>query len=592
MTARWVALGWASCLGLGLIGMVAVSGWAFIDHIELHGGGDRTISLTPEHGDRLETSSSTPESAPAEPSAVSPRTPNGTVATLPPESAASEMKLNSSRVDSRAVAPSFRVRVRSGDSLYTLFKERGLSLQDLHHIVSAGERAADQLSGLRPGDEVRLQVDDGGSVLMLSHLREGTDVLDVERQADGDFIARWSPRRIPDAPAQVPQVPAPAVAHRAAEALEEGLARRYWTKREVRVANGDSLYGIFLAEDLAVAELIDLLRSGEDARALKRLRPDQELEIYVDTGGSVRHLVYHMDEIESLHFFRQKDEFTSERQRAKLDRRLTSVNGEIRASFYMAAQRSGLSDRLTMEMADIFGWDIDFALDIRNGDRFALIYEELYQADGPVTEGAIVAAEFVNRTRTIRALRYEDENGSIQYYSPEGSSMRKAFLRTPVNFTRISSRFGLRQHPVLHKLKHHNGVDYAAPRGTPVRATGGGRVEFIGRKGGYGKTIILGHGNLYTTLYAHLSGYAQGLKRGDRIEQGQVIGRVGSSGLATGPHLHYEFRVRDRHRDPLNVKLPDAPPIPEQYKDDFLERTRGLVARLEHLSRTHLASTN
>ena len=577
MTARLVALGWASCLGLGLLGMIAVSGWAFIDHLDHH-----------EEG-LVVTHSALPESVPAGSSSVSPILPGATSTPIVPEVADSEMSAAPEAPDSDPSLPELRVAVRNGDSLSAIFDERGLSPQDLQYIVSASERAGAQLSGLRPGDEVLLEIGDDGSVHMLSHLRDGDDALEIERQPDGDFTAMWSPRQVPDTPESPPAMPA---AQRAAEALEQGLALHGWNRREVRVASGDSLYGIFLAEDLPVAELIDLLRSGEDARVLKRLRPDQQLEIYVDGGGSVRHLVYHPDEIESLHFFRQEGEFRSERHRAELDRQLASANGEIHDSFYLAARRSGLSDRLTMEMAEIFGWDIDFALDIRGGDRFSAIYEKLYQTDGTVSDGAILAAEFVNRDRTIRALRYEDESGSIQYYSPEGTSMRKAFLRTPVNFTRISSRYGLRHHPILHKLRHHNGVDYAAPRGTPVRATGDGRVEFVGRKGGYGRTIILRHGNQYTTLYAHLSGYAKGLKRGDSVEQGQMIGRVGSSGLSTGPHLHYEFRVRDRHRDPLKVKLPDAPPIPAKYRDDFFERTRSLLARLEHLSRTHLASNN
>ena len=220
------------------------------------------------------------------------------------------------------------------------------------------------------------------------------------------------------------------------------------------------------------------------------------------------------------------------------------MNGEIRDSFYLAAQRAGLSDRLTMETADIFGWDIDFALDVRNGDHFSVIYEELYQPDGTASDGVILAAEFVNRDRTIRALRYEDDRGNTQYYSPEGLSMRKAFLRTPVNFTRISSRFGMRRHPVLHKLRHHDGVDYAAPRGTPVRATGDGRVAFAGRKGGYGKTIILKHGTVYTTLYAHLSGFSKG-------------GAKGSRGRA-GPYHRLRRKHRSLDRTPPALRVPRA----------------------------------
>lgn len=609
MTARWMALGWAWCLSLGLIGMITVSGWAFIGHIQTRADGVEGTGPGPGSGGGTRESFafsefSLPE-APASPGGEAARAAGSygppfeetTLAAVMPGTADPE-SAEARRIDPGEAPPEVRVRsearhdVRDGDSLYEIFLARGLSAQELHYIVSTGDRVSDRLSRLRPGDVLRFQTDGAGSVRTLSHFRAGADALRVEVQPAGHYAARWTPDPVAKAASRVETPATSPPAAGAAGALDLGLARHQWTRRDVRVSDGDSLYGIFLAQELAVAELIDLLHAGEDAQALKRLLPDQKLEIYLDAQRSVRHLVYHPDAVESLHFFRHGDGFASERYRAELDRRLSNANGEIRDSFYLSAQRAGLSDRLIMETAEIFGWDIDFALDIRAGDRFAVIYEEFYQPDGTMSEGAILAAEFVNRSRTIRALRYEEDNGAAQYYSPEGFSMRKAFLRAPLDFTRISSRYGMRKHPVLHKLRHHDGVDYAAPRGTPVRATGAGKVVFAGRKGGYGKTVMLKHGNLYTTLYSHLSRYAKGLKRGSRVQQGQIIGYVGSTGLSTGPHLHYEFRVRERHRDPLKVELPDAPPIAQEYKADFLEQTRDLVARLEHLSRTHLASTH
>ena len=592
MAARWVALGWAWCMGLGLAGMVAVSGWAFIDHLDSQHRPERVLAPAPGQEDPLAVAMAQPPAILLEPSTPTPAAPRDGTATPgsePSTAGAAGEVLEAAGAVADSPTSEIRFHVHKGDSLYTLFEQQGLSQRDLQHIVSSGSRVAEQLRSLRPGDELRLQVNDTGMVLALAHFRKDADVLNVERRPSGDYAAMWT--RGPIATPRVEKLaPAPRTIGTARTALDRSLAQLAWTGREVRVANGDSLYGIFLEEGLAVSELIDLLRSGEDAQALKRLRPDQKLEIYVDSEQSVRYLVYHVDEIESLHFFRVDGGFSSERQRAELERRLASVNGKIRDSFYLAAQRAGLSDRLTMETAEIFGWDIDFAFDVRDGDRFSVIYEELYQPDGTASDGVILAAEFMNRDRIIRALRYEDEGGDAQYYSPEGLSMRKAFLRTPVNFTRISSRFGMRRHPVLDKLRHHDGVDYAAPRGTPVRATGDGRVAFASRKGGYGKTVIIKHGPAYTTLYAHLSGFAKGLRKGVEVEQGQTIGYVGSTGLSTGPHLHYEFRVHDRHRDPLKVKLPDAPPIAEKYKADFLDRTEELLARLEHMSRTHLAS--
>ena len=246
-----------------------------------------------------------------------------------------------------------------------------------------------------------------------------------------------------------------------------------------------------------------------------------------------------------------------------------------------------------MEMAEIFGWDIDFSLDIRAGDEFLVLYEELYENGDKVGDGNILAAEFINQKKSYRAVRYENPNGRVAYFAPDGLSMRKAFLRSPVKFGRVSSRFNLKRlHPVLHKIRAHRGVDYAAPRGTPIRASGDGKVIFVGRKGGYGRTVMLRHGSTYTTLYAHMNGYAKGVRSGRRVNQGQVIGYIGSSGLATGPHLHYEFRVRGVHRNPLTVKLPQAAPVPREHKHDFIEKTRSFVTQLDVIAKVRLASND
>ena len=274
------------------------------------------------------------------------------------------------------------------------------------------------------------------------------------------------------------------------------------------------------------------------------------------------------------------------------DRRRAFAQGQIDSSLFLAGQAAGLPDKTIMEMAEIFGWDVDFALDIRRGDQFFIIYEELYKNDGKVRNGSILAAEFTNQGRSIRAVRYTDNNGRSHYYSPEGDSMRKAFLRTPVEFSRISSRFGKRKHPVLSTVRNHNGVDYAARTGTPIKVTGDGRIEFAGHKGGYGKAVVVRHGGVYTTLYAHMSNLAKGIKNGKSVRQGQIIGYVGSSGLATGPHLHYEFRVRGVHRNPLKVELPKAASIAAEYLQDFQDQTRELALQLDSLASTQVASSN
>jgi murein DD-endopeptidase MepM/ murein hydrolase activator NlpD len=248
-----------------------------------------------------------------------------------------------------------------------------------------------------------------------------------------------------------------------------------------------------------------------------------------------------------------------------------------------------MPDNLTMELASIFGWDIDFALDIRKGDHFTVIHEELFLNGKKVKNGNIIAADFTNNGKTYRAVQYKDPKGHTNYFTPTGSSMRKAFLRTPVEFSRISSRYGMRRHPTLNRMRAHKGVDYASPRGTPIRATGDGKIVHRARKGGYGKVVIIRHGNRYQTLYAHMSNYNRKARLGKHVKQGQIIGYVGSTGRATGPHLHYEFRVHGVHRNPLKVRLPQAAAIAKKYKKDFMKKIQPLLAQLEILNNSLVA---
>ena len=372
----------------------------------------------------------------------------------------------------------------------------------------------------------------------------------------------------------------------------EAPAARAPTHR-VTVNSGDSLYLIFKRLGLPQRDLAMMTGSKPLRKKLARLAPGQEIEFYVDTQSRLTRLVHQLDRIRSLHVSRDGDTFTFEEVVEPPEVAVAAVTGVIDSSLFEAGQRAGLSDAIIMQMAEIFGWDVDFALDIRAGDRFALIYEKQLKDGEEIGEGPIIAAEFMNRGRRLRALRYVDPTGHTEYFSEDGRSMRKAFLRTPVNFTRISSRFSFsRRHPILHKMRAHRGVDYAAPRGTAVKASGDGKVVFAGRKGGYGRTIILRHGSTYTTLYAHLSRFSKGIRSGKRVVQGQTIGYVGSTGLATGPHLHYEFRVRGVHRDPLKVKLPQAAPLAEGYVADFREKARPLLAKLDLVGRTSIATAD
>jgi murein DD-endopeptidase MepM/ murein hydrolase activator NlpD len=351
--------------------------------------------------------------------------------------------------------------------------------------------------------------------------------------------------------------------------------------REITVKRGDSLAAIFAREGIGSRELHNVLSAGQETRALVRLFPGETVRLRIDAEGRLQEVLYDLDTATTLQVLRKEDGFTLGKISHEIERRTALASGSIESSLFASAQRSGLTDLQAMELANIFGWDIDFALDIRRGDSYSVLYEELYLDGEKVGNGPILAAEFVNSGKTFRAVRFE-ENGEAGYYSPDGYSMRRAFLRTPVEFSRISSRFNPnRRHPVLNTIRAHRGVDYAAPTGTPVRATGSGRVASVGTQGGYGKTIVLEHGTRYTTLYAHLNGYARGIRAGSRVRQGQVIGYVGMTGLATGPHLHYEFRIDGAHRDPLTVALPKADPVAPDQRVAFDQVASSLLGQLE-----------
>lgn len=360
------------------------------------------------------------------------------------------------------------------------------------------------------------------------------------------------------------------------------------------IKRGDSLSTVFERIGLPPTQLYAAMATGDVAKNLKQVHPGDQLKIYTSQDNQqLRGLVYQLSETRRLEIAHNGDILTSKVIETPIDRRIAHATGTISSSLFLASQRVGLSDNLTMELANLFGWDIDFALDIREGDQFSIIYEELYAHGEKLRDGNILAAEFINQNKSYRAIRFTNDKNQANYFTPEGDSVRKAFLRTPVDFSRISSRFSLhRKHPKLNTIRAHKGVDYAAKRGTPVRATGDGKIILRGNKGGYGRTIIIQHGSKYSTLYAHLNNYARGPRTGSTVKQGQVIGYVGSTGLATGPHLHYEFRVNGTHRNPLTVKLPDAAPLPKKDRIAFDSAAFPLLTQLDTLKRTSLALNN
>lgn len=363
-------------------------------------------------------------------------------------------------------------------------------------------------------------------------------------------------------------------------------------KLDFIVRRHDTLERIFRQLKLSLADLAAMLTLPGAQEALSQLRPGDKLTV-VHEDGTVHALNRRISETEILSLTRADGGYAAEVITTPIELRATHATGTIDSSLFVAARAAGVNPETIMQLADdIFGWEIDFALDIRNGDRFYLVYEQKFRDGTYLGDARILAAEFVNAGEMHRAIYYASVDGVIDgYFTPDGRSMRRQFLRAPLDFRRVSSNFNPnRRHPILNTIRAHQGVDYSAPTGTSVKASGDGRVSFVGEKGGYGKVITLEHGGGISTLYAHLSGFARGVRTGQRVKQGQSIGYVGSSGAATGPHLHYEYRVNGIHRNPRTVRLPDAAPIPSAYLADFQSKSEELLSELARGQGTTVAT--
>jgi murein DD-endopeptidase MepM/ murein hydrolase activator NlpD len=361
--------------------------------------------------------------------------------------------------------------------------------------------------------------------------------------------------------------------------------------REIVVAKGDTLSTLFEKVGLPAATVHEVMASDKQARQFSKLQNGQVLQFELASDGQLKQIHTKLSDLETISLTRTATGFGFSREVSKPNVRNAYAHGVINSSLSSSAQRAGLSHSLTMDMANIFGYDVDFAQDIRKGDEFDVVYEQRVVNGKVVGNGNILSARFTNRGKTYTAVRYTNKQGNTNYYTAEGNSMRKAFIRTPVDFARISSMFSMgRKHPILNKIRAHKGVDYAAPRGTPIKATGDGKVLLAGRRGGYGNTVIIQHGDTYRTLYGHMQGFAKGVKTGGSVKQGQVIGYIGTTGLSTGPHLHYEFQVNGVHVDPLGQKLPMADPIAKSEKQRFMQQSQPLMARMDQEKATTLAS--
>jgi murein DD-endopeptidase MepM/ murein hydrolase activator NlpD len=353
----------------------------------------------------------------------------------------------------------------------------------------------------------------------------------------------------------------------------------------LEVRAGDTLSSIFKTAGFGPQQVDDIVSSSDDTKILSNIYPGYRLAFEIDTNQSLVSLEIIKSPLESFKFTRFTEEaFEYQHLRKEPEVKHVVKEAIITESLFLAAQQGGIPAAMAQELARIFGGVIDFYNDTREGDSFRVLYEDQYLNGQWIGYGKILAAEFTNQGNVFTALRYEDKDGKANFYSPEGESMRKAFLQNPVDFTRISSGFSLsRKHPILNTIRAHKGTDYAAPRGTPVVATSDGRVTFADSNGSFGKLVVIQHGERFVTKYAHLNAYEKNIKTGVRVRQGDVIGYVGSTGSATGPHLHYEFLMDGAHRDSRRVfdQLPRAESISSAELEDFRSQTLPLVTTLE-----------
>ena len=358
----------------------------------------------------------------------------------------------------------------------------------------------------------------------------------------------------------------------------------------LKIGRGDTLDKLFRQHNLNLGHLAAIAKLEEPRKLFRRLKPGDEFQI-LHEGGSLISMYSTLTLTSAIRIERGEDGFVAEIIERPIEVRKRLAYGVIDSSLFESGADAGLSDRVIMNIAGIFAWDVDFVLDIRRGDNFYVQYEEIWQDGEYVSDGEIIVAEFNNDGRTHRAIRFIDSGGFSDYYTPEGDSVRKAFIRAPVDFTRVSSNFNpRRRHPILNTIRAHRGVDYSAPRGTPIKAAGDGKVIYRGVYNGYGKTVILQHGGNITTLYAHMSSYIAKAGVGARVRQGQIIGFVGATGLATANHLHYEYRLNGVHRNPRTVNLPQAEPIDERYREKFLASVEPILRELEQFKRTQVAT--
>jgi murein DD-endopeptidase MepM/ murein hydrolase activator NlpD len=359
--------------------------------------------------------------------------------------------------------------------------------------------------------------------------------------------------------------------------------------QEDRFARGDTLATLIERLGADEDEAAMFLRSSRATRPFRLLLPGATVQTKLDQVGKLRSISFLTDRDTILSVDRLGESFGSFEQPAELARGMEMKSGEIKTSLFAATDAAGIPDGIAVQLADIFGGDVDFHRDLRRGDRFGVVFETFYHGGQAIRSGLVLAAEFSSQRKTYRAVWFQDPWGRGGYYTPEGENLRKVFLRSPLEFSRITSGFGMRRHPIFQQWRAHQGVDYGALVGTRVKSTGDGVVSYAGRRNGYGNLIVLRHHGGYSTYYAHLRNFAPGLRAGGRVVQGETIGYVGQTGWANGPHLHYEFRLHNQNRNPLTMVFPAAQPVLAIELAAFRRNAEPLVARLDLLKNSDLA---
>jgi murein DD-endopeptidase MepM/ murein hydrolase activator NlpD len=419
-------------------------------------------------------------------------------------------------------------------------------------------------------------------------------VLTGERPASEAVQLSFEPISVISPAAATPAVEAPEppkMAEPVIDAPEPEVESLDFDMLELIVNRNDTLEALFRRNALSIADLAAMLDIPIAAEPLRKLMPGDRLTV-MHRGAEVLRLERELRDDAILSITREAAGFTATEIPREIEIRVVGRHGVVRSSLFEAGMAAEIPDAVIMDMAGIFQWDIDFILDVRTDDHFTLLYEERWREGERIGTGNILAAEYVNRGTPYRAVRFADSEGNAGHFTEDGRSVRKAFVRAPVEFTRISGSFNPnRRHPILNTIRAHRGVDYAAPTGTPVIAAGDGRIIQRGNNGGFGNSVTIQHGGNITTLYAHLSRFAAP-RQGERVRQGQVIGYVGQTGLATGPHLHYEYRLNGVHRNPRTVELPPADPVPAADQAKFAQTSGALWRQLDAFRSAWVAAAN